>query len=117
MLNHQNQVSNFTAANGGGLIQATDGDWYPRRLVHPDKNDFAPRVGFSYQPMKRVVLRGGYGIFYQHIVRIGSESVLAENPPYYVDQSLSQSAGSTTPAFFLKNGFPSFNTANYDLTK
>ena len=117
MLNHQNQVANFTGANGGGLIQATNGDWYQRSLVHGDLNDFAPRFGFSYQPLNRVVLRGGYGLFYQHIVRIGSESVLAENPPYYVDQSLSQSAGSTTPVFFLRNPFPSFNTANYDLTK
>ncbi len=66
LLNHQNQVANFTAANGGGFIQATNGDWYQRSLVHPDKNDFAPRVGFSYQPMNRVVLRGGYGVFYQH---------------------------------------------------
>ena len=52
------------------------------------------------------MLRGGYGIFYQHDVRIGSESVLGENPPAFYDQSLAQSAGSTTPVFFLKNGFP-----------
>jgi hypothetical protein len=56
--------------------------------------------------MDKLVLRGGYGIFYQHDVRIGSESVLGENPPAFFDQSLAQSAGSTTPAFFLKNGFP-----------
>src|SRR6185437_9518573 len=117
LLNHQNQVANFTGENGGGLIQATNGNWYQRSLVHADFNDFAPRFGFSYQPVNRVVLRGGYGIFYQHIVRIGSESVLAENPPYFVDQSLSQVNGSTTPVFFLRNPFPTFNTANYDLTR
>jgi len=117
LLNHQNQVSNFSAANGGSLIQAGNGDWYSRALVHPDKNNFAPRIGFSYQPMKRVALRGGYGIFYQESIRIGSESVLAENPPYYVDQSLAQSNGSTTPVFQLKNGFPAFNTSVIDLTK
>jgi hypothetical protein len=116
-LNHKNQVANFTPANGGGLVQASSGDWYARSLIHPDKNDFAPRIGFSYQPAKRVAIRGGYGIFYSHIVRIGSESVLAENPPYYVDQSLPQSNGSTTPSFILKNGFPAFSATNYDLTK
>ena len=47
--------------------------------VHPDKNDWAPRFGFSYQPASRFVLRGGYCIFYQQDVRIGSESVLGEN--------------------------------------
>ncbi len=117
LLNHQNQVANFTTANGGGIVTAHSGDWFARSLVHPDKNDWAPRLGFSYQPIQRVVVRGGYGIFYQHGVRIGSESVLAENPPYYVDQSLAQSNGSTTPAFILKNGFPAFSASNFDLTK
>ena len=117
LLNHQNQLSNFSPANGGSLIQASSGDWYARALVHPDENNLAPRVGFSYQPVKRVVMRGGYGIFYQESVRIGSESVLAENPPFYVDQSLSQSNGSSTPVFFLKTGFPSFTTSVIDLTK
>ena len=119
LLNHQNALANFTPANGGGFVTATDGDWYARSLVHPDKNDFAPRLGFSYQPIERVVLRGGYGIFYQHDVRIGSEAVLGENPPFFLDESLAQSLGSTTPVFQLKNGFPpsEFGPALLDLTK
>jgi carboxypeptidase family protein len=104
LLNHQNAISNFI---NDAFVTATSGDWYARGLVHPDKNDFAPRLGFAYQAMNKLVLRGGYGIFYQHDVRIGSESVLGENPPAFYDQSLSQSVGSTTPVFFLKNGFPS----------
>jgi Carboxypeptidase regulatory-like domain/TonB dependent receptor len=103
LLNHQNAISNFI---NGTFVTATSGDWFARGLVHPPKNDFAPRFGFAYQANKKLVLRGGYGIFYQHDVRIGSESVLGENPPAFYDQSLAQSAGSITPAFFLKNGFP-----------
>lgn len=106
LLNHQNEIANFTPANGGGFIDATSGDWYARGLVHPDKNDWAPRIGFSYQPMNRIVLRGGYGIFYQHDVRNGSEALLGENPPYFLDQTFSQSLGSTTPVFLLSQGFP-----------
>ncbi len=119
VLNHQNQMANFTPANGGGFVYAKDGDLYSRALIHPDRNDWAPRVGFSYQPFTRLVLRGGYGVFYQHAVRIGSESILALNPPFVIDGSLSQSAGSTTPVFLLKNGFPSsqFTPALVDLTK
>ena len=119
MLNHQNALSNFTPANGGGFVTAQDGDWYARGLVHPDKNDFAPRLGFSWQPKEHVVLRGGYGIFYQHVIRIGSESMLAINPPWVIDGSLAQTLGSTTPAFQLKNGFPAaqFTPALVDLTK
>lgn len=103
LLNHQNAIANFI---NDKFVTATGGDWFARGLVHPDLNDFAPRLGFAYQATNKVVLRGGYGIFYQHDVRIGSESVLGENPPAFFDQSLAQSLGSTTPAFLLKNGFP-----------
>jgi hypothetical protein len=119
LLNHQNALANFTPANGGGFVTASDGDWYSRSLVHPDKNDFAPRIGFSYEPLQRLVLRGGYGIFYQHGVRIGSESVLALNPPFVIDGALSQSLGTNTPIFQLRNGFPGslFTPALVDLTR
>jgi hypothetical protein len=119
VLNHQNAMANFTAANGGGFVTASDGDLFQRALVHPDRNDFAPRVGFAWQPVQRVVLRGGFGIFYQHMVRIGSESMLALNPPFVIDGSLSQSFPSTTPVFLLRNGFPAnqFTPALLDLTK
>ncbi|MBV9441734.1 MAG: TonB-dependent receptor, partial [Acidobacteriaceae bacterium] len=106
LLNHQNALANFTPANGGGFVTATNGDWYQRALVHPDKNDFAPRLGFTYSPVAKLVLRGGYGIFYQHDVRIGSESVLGENPPFFIDQTISQSFPSNVTAFQLQNGFP-----------
>jgi hypothetical protein len=35
----------------------------------PDKNNFAPRIGFSYQPTQNgdVVVRGGVGVFYDQI--------------------------------------------------
>ncbi len=119
LLNHQNALANFTPANGGGFVTATNGDWFQRALVHPDKNDWAPRVGFSYQPFSRIVLRGGYGIFYQHDVRIGSESVLGENPPFFFDEANAQSFPSSTPAFILKNGFPAaqFSPAAVTLPK
>lgn len=37
-----------------------------RSLEYPDRDDFAPRIGFAWQPFKnsRTVVRGGYGIFY-----------------------------------------------------
>jgi len=113
LLNHQNQVSNFTPANSGGFVTAASNasGWYNRALIHPDKNDWAPRFGFSYQPWSRVVLRGGFGMFYQQSVRIGSEAILALNPPFVVSNSLSQQLGSTTPVFLLSNGFPSFGSS------
>ena len=34
------------------------------RSLPNDPHDFAPRFGFSWQPMAKTVVRGGYGIFY-----------------------------------------------------
>lgn len=111
LLTRNNEVANFSPTNGGGIITADPKatDWQGRSLIHPDKNDFAPRVGVSYQLLKRMVVRGGYGIFYQHANRFGSESVMNLNPPFAFNSYLSQQQGSTTPEFFLKDGFPISN--------
>ena len=38
-------------------------------IFPPDKNNFAPRLGFAYQPTSRedLVVRGGFGVFYDQI--------------------------------------------------
>jgi hypothetical protein len=38
-------------------------------IFPPDKNNFAPRLGFAYQPTSRedIVVRGGFGVFYDQI--------------------------------------------------
>jgi hypothetical protein len=38
----------------------------PKTLVQTDNKDFAPRIGFSYRPpmVDKLVVRGGFGIFY-----------------------------------------------------
>ena len=47
---------------GGLLFAGVNGQ--SRTLWEPDRNNFAPRVGFSYNPLKNTVVRGGYGIFF-----------------------------------------------------
>jgi trimeric autotransporter adhesin len=37
---------------------------YPRDLVYPEKNNFAPRIGIAVRAMKDTVVRAGYGINY-----------------------------------------------------
>ena len=87
LIDRNNETSNFSPANGGELITATPNasGWYDRALIHPDFKNFAPRFGFAYQMLPRLVWRGGYGIFYQHENRIGSESLIQLNPPQFVD--------------------------------
>ena len=106
-----NQFSNFDPATGT-MIFAKDGSIFDRALVHPDRNNFAPRIGFAYTPWSRMVLRGGYGVFFTHTVRQGREGLLGFNPPFLVDNLLQTSvsgaaAVATAAPFRLVNGYPS----------
>jgi hypothetical protein len=93
------------------MVFAKDGSIYDRALIHPDKNNFAPRVGFAYSFNSRMVVRGGYGVFYTHTVRQGREGLLGFNPPFLVDNLLQTTvtgaaAVASAAPFRLVNGYP-----------
>ncbi len=69
-------------------IYATSGDIYQRALVHPDRNNWAPRVGFAYKLGTRTAIRSGYGISYIHFNRLGGENLLAYNPPSVINTGI-----------------------------
>ena len=52
--------------NVDGAIAATSRAGNNHTLNGQDRNNFAPRVGFAYSPLSdnRMVIRGGYGVFY-----------------------------------------------------
>ena len=93
----QNRLANFDHTTLT-MIQAKDGSIYDRALVHPDRDNFAPRLGFAYQFNDRTVARGGYGISYVHFNRLGGENLLSYNGPNIISNSISQQTFSgTTP--------------------
>jgi outer membrane receptor protein involved in Fe transport len=56
----------------------------PRSFVDTDKNNIAPRFGFAWRtPARRVVVRGGYGIFYAQDEGTGVNRRLTNNPPFF----------------------------------
>jgi hypothetical protein len=106
-----NRFANFDPATGG-MIFATDGGIFDRALIHPDRDNLAPRLGFAYSPNDRWVIRGAYGVFYSHTVRQGREGLLGFNPPFLVDNLLQtgvtgSAAVASAALFRLRDGYPS----------
>ncbi len=95
-------TNSYFNAKKGGLFEAT--------TIHPDYNNFAPRVGVAYTPLARTVVRAAYGIFFNHTNRQGREGLLGFNPPFIVqaDSNISGSntLKSTNANFRLQDGIP-----------
>ena len=87
----QNRLSNFDPVTKT-IIQAKDGSAYDRALVNPDRNNWAPRLGFAYNLLDKTVVRGGYGIGYVHFNRVGSADLLATNFPQITRANVTQNA-------------------------
>ncbi len=70
-------------------------------------NNFMPRVGFSYQPTPKTVIRGGFGIT-KALEGTGANLRLTYNPPFQGSFEKTGTAPSTTSAgtsFTLEQGF------------
>jgi hypothetical protein len=55
---------------------------YGAGLGNSQKNNFAPRVGFAYQATEKLVVRGGFGLFYNGFENRGFSPNLGENYPF-----------------------------------
>jgi hypothetical protein len=105
MWDAQNRLTNFDPATVS-MVKATSGSTANRALVNPDKNDFAPRLGFAYSATPKTVLHGGWGVSYVHWDRIGSANLLAINGPQVVRAVVNQT-DPTAPSFLpTEQGYP-----------
>lgn len=57
---------------------------FPDALVNPDRNNFAPRVGLAWRPLAKhsLLVRAGYGWYYNGSVYNQAASRLAQQPPF-----------------------------------
>jgi hypothetical protein len=74
-------------------------------IFPPDKNNFAPRLGFAYQPTSRndLVVRGGIGVFYD---QINMNPFLDFRPPNAAADGLEDNPAAPKPvSVYTANGY------------
>ncbi len=95
----------------GQLVTAKNPSDY---LVNADHGNVGPRIGIAWQiKPQKIVLRGGYGIFYSGEDMSGSDISLPLNPPQLTPITLIR-AGSGPPPLRLSDTIPSNLFDNYN---
>ena len=85
------------------VMPVQPGQGYSGGLVHPDRNNFAPRIGIAWKPFDKTVVRVGYGINYNTGAYQSIAQNLAFQPPFDTSETNVQSG---VGALTLQNGFP-----------
>jgi len=93
----------FSTAN---VVTGQSHESYPASLIYGDRNDFSPRFGIAFRPWAKqgLVIRAGYGIFYDQSIYQLLVPYLANQPPFAQASTLVTSPSSVLT---LANGFPS----------
>src|SRR3984885_8086253 len=96
--NGSKDLAVFVPSAGGIKIQGNG----ISSIFPPDKNNFAPRIGFAYQPTRReeLVIRGGIGVFYD---QINMNPFLDFRPPNNADGLEDNPAGPSPVSTYSTN--------------
>jgi Carboxypeptidase regulatory-like domain/TonB dependent receptor/TonB-dependent Receptor Plug Domain len=72
---------------------------YGQGIGNSQGDNFAPRIGFAYQATSKLVVRGGFGIFYNGFENRGFSPNIGENYPFQFNFSF-PSPNDVTPVTF-----------------
>ncbi|MCC6589531.1 MAG: carboxypeptidase regulatory-like domain-containing protein [Bryobacterales bacterium] len=80
----------------------------PDTLIPTDYKAFAPRIGFAWRPLanNRLVVRGGYGIFYDVLHNYYPTGSISENVPFLTPTLPNPTGAEVTPPLDIRNLFP-----------
>jgi hypothetical protein len=98
---------------GSDPIGSVTGSHYPSSLIRPDRSAVQPRIGISWRPIpaSTVVVRAGYGIYYDASVYLSPALQLAQQAP--LSKSLSVQNSAACP-LTLANGFGTCSSVTAD---
>ena len=96
-------------AKDGIAYESTDK--YGQGLLQVQKDNFAPRFGFAYQAMPKLVIRGGGGYFYNSFENQGYGPNIGENYPFQFSFNYGVNTPPTAPSGYNNVAPASYNTA------
>ena len=90
----------------GTVVLARDGNHRARTFSDPDRNNFAPRLGFAWKVTDKTVVRGGGGIFYGGVGYYAVGQTTAASPPFFLNITYPTATTAAISSLVLANGFP-----------
>ncbi|MEO8657216.1 MAG: TonB-dependent receptor [Bryobacteraceae bacterium] len=101
---NKNPISDAVGMNLNGALEYTGGG-NQRGVYNSQHTNWAPRIGITYNPMTKLVMRAGFGLFYTPAIEFGDYEGLSMNgftqsTPYV------GSVDGITPTDLLRNPFP-----------
>ncbi|MEI6670044.1 MAG: hypothetical protein WCP29_17990 [Acidobacteriota bacterium] len=60
----------------------------PLTILHPDRNNVAPRLGLAWRANQKTTVRGGYGINYASVPYMSIAQKLAGQPPFAITNTV-----------------------------
>ena len=102
-----NNEANFNTSTL--LVQLAGRGGNSRSLVNSNTTNFMPRVGVAFQINPKLVLRGGFGVFYSP-ENDAREDILTKNYPFFTQQQIVNSVYNGGYFYQLDTGSPRSTT-------